>query len=65
MNQIAAWDGECKKNHHACNMLHRKRSASEWVPTRLIYVGDDKSFPRLVETGGQVSDKFKRYTTLR
>jgi hypothetical protein len=65
LNQIAAWDFECKRNHHACKMLHLERSASEWIPTRLIYVGNEKSSPRLVETGGRVSDKFKRYTTLR
>jgi hypothetical protein len=46
-------------------MLHNERPGSEWVPTRLIYVGNENHSPRLVETGGQVADTFKRYVTLR
>ena len=64
-SQIRDWIERCKHHKH-CKHLHRQPAKGEYVPTRLLYVGEPGApCLRLVETGNTNVQTYRPYVTLR
>lgn len=64
-DQIHDWIEKCKEHKH-CTYLHRQPEEGEYVPTRLLYVGEPGAPSlRLVGTGNTNVQQYRPYVTLR